>query len=102
MSAGARVAYLDGTGDLLVPALSMLPGLGITSLMLEGGPTLHAAAWAADVVDRVQVFRTPCVLQPGGVRWLDDTTFELDHLEDVTTTTLGSDVLIEGYVHRAD
>jgi diaminohydroxyphosphoribosylaminopyrimidine deaminase/5-amino-6-(5-phosphoribosylamino)uracil reductase len=104
-AAGARVEIVaEGGADspFIVNALSALSGLGLTSLVLEGGPTLHAAALDAAVVDRVQIFRTPWALGPDGVPWVSDEVFSLENLDDVTTTVLGDDVLIEGYVHRAD
>jgi diaminohydroxyphosphoribosylaminopyrimidine deaminase/5-amino-6-(5-phosphoribosylamino)uracil reductase len=104
LAAGARIETVGGAaaGSIIPDALAALAGRGVTSLVLEGGPTLHAAAWAAGVVDRVQVFRTPWVLGPGSVPWLDEGTFSLEGLEDVTTTALGPDDLIEGYVHWSD
>lgn len=104
-TAGARVEIVGGAGadsPFIVNALSALSGLGLTSLVLEGGPTLHAAALGAAVVDRVQIFRTPWVLGPDGVPWVSDEVFSLEDLDEVTTTVLGDDVLIEGYVHRTD
>jgi diaminohydroxyphosphoribosylaminopyrimidine deaminase/5-amino-6-(5-phosphoribosylamino)uracil reductase len=100
--AGAEVWWLDRTDGFLAGALARLAQSGILSITLEGGPTLHAAAWAAGLVDRVQVFSTPCTLGPAGVPWLNGDTFSQDSLIDRTTTALGADVLIEGYVHRAD
>jgi diaminohydroxyphosphoribosylaminopyrimidine deaminase/5-amino-6-(5-phosphoribosylamino)uracil reductase len=101
-AAGARVELAGAGNSFLSDAFAMLPGLGISSLMLEGGPTLHSAAWRAGVVDRVQVFRTPRSFGSAGVPWFQDVSFLLEHLEDVMTTGLGDDVLTEGYVHRAD
>ena len=81
-------------------SLSVLAQLGIHSLMLEGGPRLHHAAWTAGVVDRVQMFMTPTVAGSAGVPWLDSSRIEVDDLTDVRTLRLGSDLMIEGYVHR--
>jgi diaminohydroxyphosphoribosylaminopyrimidine deaminase/5-amino-6-(5-phosphoribosylamino)uracil reductase len=103
VAAGARVELINGLtpGCFLPLALSSLAALGVMSLILEGGPTLHAAAWAAGVVDRVQIFGTPHALGAEGVPWLDAATFNIDDLQDVRTVALGDDVMIEGYVHRA-
>lgn len=102
----ARGAEIDVVGEAdasFIPrAVSALSGRGLTSIVLEGGPTLHAAALAAGVIDRVQVFRTPWLLGPAGVPWLSADVLSLEDLDDVTTTVLGDDVLIEGYVHRID
>ena len=109
-----RAAVLNDVGVRILPveaetpaafmkeALGSLATEGVASLMLEGGPTLHHAAWKAGVVDRVQTFRTPQILGAAGVPWLEDGLFSIDELRDVRTVTLGDDVMVEGYVHRAD
>jgi diaminohydroxyphosphoribosylaminopyrimidine deaminase/5-amino-6-(5-phosphoribosylamino)uracil reductase len=102
-AAGARIEAIEEAGAGFLPgALSRLASLGVTSLVLEGGPTLHRAAWLAGVVDRVQVFKTPAVLGPDGVPWLDESVLALDALHDLRVVALGDDVMVEGYVHRAD
>ena len=103
-AAGAEVLSAATADDpqFLHSALAKLARFAITSVTLEGGPTLHAAAWRNGLVDRVQLFRTPTVLGAAGVPWLNGDTFSIDTLADVTTIKLGQDVLVEGYVHRAD
>jgi len=99
---GAQVE-LVGSYDadrFLHESLSLLAQLGVSSLMLEGGPMLHHAAWTAGVVDRVQMFMTQTVAGAAGVPWLDSSRIEVDDLDDVRTLRLGSDLMIEGYVHR--
>jgi diaminohydroxyphosphoribosylaminopyrimidine deaminase/5-amino-6-(5-phosphoribosylamino)uracil reductase len=99
--AGARVLRVEAAGTgFLEAALESLAGAGVTSVVVEGGPTLHASLWAAGLVDRVQVFRTPRTLGPAGVPWLDGATFSVDALTDVSRRRLGEDELLEGYVHR--
>lgn len=102
-AAGAQVEAIDAAPDeFLRRSLEILASSGVTSLILEGGPTLHRAAWAAGVVDRVQIFKTPVTLGPDGVPWLDRSAFRVEALHDVRSVTLGDDVLVEGYVHGAD
>jgi diaminohydroxyphosphoribosylaminopyrimidine deaminase/5-amino-6-(5-phosphoribosylamino)uracil reductase len=98
--AGAVVLGLDDGG--LRAALESLPAQGIHSLVLEGGATMHEAAWAGGLVDFVQLYRSPLLLGPHGVPFLGGRSWSPDALIDRTTTTLGSDVLTEGYVHRPD
>jgi diaminohydroxyphosphoribosylaminopyrimidine deaminase/5-amino-6-(5-phosphoribosylamino)uracil reductase len=74
----------------------------VRSLVLEGGPTMHRAAWRAGLVDRVQVFVTPRVLDGSGPLWDMPPDFSLTALRDVRVTPLGVDVLVEGDVHRVD
>jgi len=103
-AAGAQIEFGRESGAGFLPdALRTLARFGISSLTLEGGPTLHAAAWAAGIVDRVQIFRTPRTLGDEGVLWLNGRDrLPLDGLRDVTTVRLGDDEMIEGYVHRPD
>ena len=102
VATGVRVELVgfDDADRFLRESLSVLAQLGIHSLMLEGGPRLHHAAWTAGVVDRVQMFMTPTVAGSAGVPWLDSSRIEVDDLTDVRTLRLGSDLMIEGYVHR--
>ena len=103
-AAGARIELLDdASGEaFLRDALSRLAAVGVTSLLLEGGTTLHRSAWLAGVVDRVQMFTTPWMIGADGVAWLDGGVFSPDHLTDVSTRPLGEDVMVEGYVYRSD
>ncbi len=55
---GARIVTADGS---IGAGLRRLPTLGITSVLLEGGAALHAAAWDEGVVDYVRLYVTPHV-----------------------------------------
>jgi diaminohydroxyphosphoribosylaminopyrimidine deaminase/5-amino-6-(5-phosphoribosylamino)uracil reductase len=103
-SAGARVELVgdEAADGFVAGALGALARLGVTSLTLEGGPTLHAAAWAAGLVDRVQIYTTPVTLGAGALPWLPSAAVDLDRLIDRRSVVLGDDVMVEGYVHRAD
>jgi diaminohydroxyphosphoribosylaminopyrimidine deaminase/5-amino-6-(5-phosphoribosylamino)uracil reductase len=97
-AAGAEiVAARNGT---ITAALECLGQRLIGSLLLEGGVTLQAAAWDEDVVDFAQLYVTPHVLGPGGVRFVPARTFSSADLINRRVEPLGPDVLIEGYVHR--
>lgn len=96
--AGAQV---EGIGGAFLPgALRRLAELGVTSIILEGGPALHASAWRAQLVDRVQLYIGQALLGGDGVPWLDHTTLPWSALSNVDTRWLGADLLIEGDVHR--
>jgi diaminohydroxyphosphoribosylaminopyrimidine deaminase/5-amino-6-(5-phosphoribosylamino)uracil reductase len=56
--AGAEIVVADG----IEPALADLGRRGITSLFLEGGPTLAAAFADADEIDQARVFVAPVLL----------------------------------------
>jgi diaminohydroxyphosphoribosylaminopyrimidine deaminase / 5-amino-6-(5-phosphoribosylamino)uracil reductase len=103
-AAGARVEFLERqeTDEFLREGLTHLASIGVGSLILEGGPTLHQSAWTAGLVDRVQIYRTSRILGPEALPWMDGSPLRLQNLSDVRHVTLGDDVMIEGYVHRSD
>ena len=102
LSAGAIVELLP-EADRLRTALQALTERGIQSLIVEGGPTLHAAFWNASLVDRVQMYVTPRVLGDSGLSWRRSPEMaDVSMLADRSVRLLGDDVLIEGYVHRPD
>ena len=102
-TAGAQVELIPAQASekFLVGAMSRLVERGVSSIVLEGGPRLHAAMWKANLVDRVQMFKTGAAAGAEGVRWLDPASFSAAVLEDVSTLRLGDDELMQGYVHRA-
>ena len=95
-AAGAQVVALsdDGFGA----AVRALTSAGISSLVLEGGGTLHGAALDAGVVDAVHVYITPRTLGSEGVRWIGDGRIAWECLRDRRATWLGDDLLVEGLV----
>lgn len=96
-NAGARVLPLPS--DDLGMALRLLKGLGVSSIVLEGGAALHRAAFDADIVDAVHVYITPVALGPGGVDWIGEGRISWDALRNRRTFWLGDDILVEGHVH---
>jgi diaminohydroxyphosphoribosylaminopyrimidine deaminase / 5-amino-6-(5-phosphoribosylamino)uracil reductase len=106
-AAGARLEAIEaidagGPAQRLAATLDRLAAAGVTSLVVEGGPSLHRAFWDAGLVDRVEMFITPCVLGPGGVEWLPSSLLAGGALSGVTARLVGDDILIEAYVHRLD
>jgi diaminohydroxyphosphoribosylaminopyrimidine deaminase / 5-amino-6-(5-phosphoribosylamino)uracil reductase len=95
---GAQVIG-QGTDDIGC-ALRALPLDQIHSLLLEGGASLHKAAWDAGVVDYVQLYVAPVTLGEGGVEMGAGREFITGGLIDRVERQLGPDLLIEGYVHR--
>ena len=98
IAVGAELLTVAEDASIL-DALKQLAGKGISSMIVEGGVTLHRAFWDADVVDRVQMYMTPHRLGPAGLEWLP---VPLAGLGPMTRKLLGTDILIEGYVHRPD
>lgn len=102
----ARIELIDdggrGPSGFLREALARLSALGCNTAVVEGGPTVHAALWRAGLVDRVQMFITPHVAGPGGVRWDVLPIGTPGALHGTRLLLLGDDVVIEGHVHRVD
>lgn len=98
-SAGA--AIIEGTGDLAAD-LHRLLAWDISTLLLEGGAAMHAAAWRAGLVDRLHVVVAPTVLGEGGVRFFDGVPVPMSQLVPFRVETLGPDTWMEAdvYGHR--
>ena len=97
--AGVRLETMPDDDATIGTALGRLAALDVTSLVLEGGVTIHRAAWEAGLVDRLQHFVAPVELGPGGVSWLE---LSLTSLHDRSVRQYGPDLLTEGYVQRVD
>ena len=103
--AGARLEAIDDdtAADRFLPAaLARLAAQELTSIVVEGGPTLHEAFWRAKLVDRVQFFLTPHVAGPRGLPGADFPVGTVGSLAGSSVYPIGEDVLIEGYVHGLD
>lgn len=97
----ARGAVIEVASDgTITSALKRLGGMRIASVLLEGGTAVHAAAWDEGVVDFVRLYVTPHVLGPEGVVLLPGRSFSSAELIERRVEPLGTDVMIEGYVHR--
>jgi diaminohydroxyphosphoribosylaminopyrimidine deaminase / 5-amino-6-(5-phosphoribosylamino)uracil reductase len=97
-----RVSQHDGGVDLAA-LMDALGERGITSLLIEGGGTTHAAAFKAGIVDKVMFFVAPKIL--GGRDAVSpvegpgfDTIDEAIQLDHMTATPISQDLLIEAYV----
>jgi diaminohydroxyphosphoribosylaminopyrimidine deaminase/5-amino-6-(5-phosphoribosylamino)uracil reductase len=82
----------------LATELEALAAEGVQSLLLEGGPTLAAAFFAADLVDKVLLYVAPRLVGsgPGLVAALPSART----LSRLRATEVGDDVLLEAYVHE--
>jgi diaminohydroxyphosphoribosylaminopyrimidine deaminase/5-amino-6-(5-phosphoribosylamino)uracil reductase len=89
-------------GATITAAMRALGRHGIQSLLVEGGATLHQAAWDEGIVDYVQLYVAPMLLGSRGPALLPGRVFAPALLFDWKIQSLGPDVLIEGYVHRPD
>ena len=82
-------------------ALELLAQRLITSVVIEGGAGIHAAAWDEGVVDFVSVYVAPVAIgrSRAAVPFLDGRPFSSTFLVEPRVEALGPDILIEGYVH---
>jgi diaminohydroxyphosphoribosylaminopyrimidine deaminase/5-amino-6-(5-phosphoribosylamino)uracil reductase len=109
-AAGATIETLpnEGSAGFLMGSLLRLAELGVSSLVVEGGPALHTAFWDGRLSDRVQIYSSPVVVGVEGVSWFASLADVLSGLGNVTELVLpraqndGSDLLIEGDVHGTD
>jgi diaminohydroxyphosphoribosylaminopyrimidine deaminase / 5-amino-6-(5-phosphoribosylamino)uracil reductase len=85
------------TGSL-ADELTTLAAEGVQSLLLEGGPTIAAAFFKEDLVDKLLVFVTP-KLSGAGPRLLDETVAPR-RLTRFEAQPVGEDVLLSAYVHE--
>jgi len=94
----AGATLIEGVGDLRQDLRALVP-FEISTLLLEGGAVMHAAAWQAGVIDRVHVIVAPTALGEGGVRLFDGIDLALSELIPVTIEMLGPDAWMEADVH---
>jgi len=94
--AGATI--IEGSGSLRED-LRTLVQCEISTLLLEGGAAMHAAAWQAGVVDRVHVIVAPAALGEGGVKCFDGVDVPMSELMPIKVEMLGPDAWMEADVH---
>jgi diaminohydroxyphosphoribosylaminopyrimidine deaminase/5-amino-6-(5-phosphoribosylamino)uracil reductase len=103
--ATARVR--DEAADTLITAappaevLADLRGRGVVSVLLEGGPTLAGAFWAAGLIDKVIGYIAPVLLGSGAFPAIRDagipTIAAAGRLELDDVTRLGEDLRLTSY-----
>ncbi|WP_104991559.1 bifunctional diaminohydroxyphosphoribosylaminopyrimidine deaminase/5-amino-6-(5-phosphoribosylamino)uracil reductase RibD [Deinococcus sp. NW-56] len=94
---GAHVLRVTGLPD----ALHQLGRLNLSSLLLEGGPTLASALFAAGLIDEVRALVAPKLLG-AGLSPLSGPARSMAHaaaLRDPHIESLGPDVLISGLLN---
>jgi diaminohydroxyphosphoribosylaminopyrimidine deaminase/5-amino-6-(5-phosphoribosylamino)uracil reductase len=95
-AAGANL--VAGTGDVATDIRALL-AWDISTVLLEGGGELHAAAWRAGIVDRLIVIVAPTVLGEQGARFFNGLPVPMSQLMPVRVETLGPDAWMEADVH---
>jgi diaminohydroxyphosphoribosylaminopyrimidine deaminase/5-amino-6-(5-phosphoribosylamino)uracil reductase len=89
---------LELRGGLLADELAALASEGVQSLLLEGGPTLAAAFFREDLVDKLLVFAAPKVSGEGPTLFQDGVPPR--PLTRLQARPVGEDVLLSAYVHE--
>jgi diaminohydroxyphosphoribosylaminopyrimidine deaminase/5-amino-6-(5-phosphoribosylamino)uracil reductase len=102
---GVRVEQVspdaDGRPDLHA-VLRRLGQFEISSVMIEGGSAVNAAALAAGVVDKLFLYYAPTILGAGSVPFASGASFRgadaALRLKDPRLHRFGNDVAVEGYL----
>ena len=94
-SLGVRLEQLNPL--TLSQVLLRLGEMQITSLLLEGGPTIHTNALNQDLVDKLRLFYAPKFLGQGALPMLGTIT-ELPPLENYSLQQFGQDFTVEAYL----
>lgn len=89
---------LELRAGLLADELTTLAGEGVQSLLLEGGPTLAAAFFREDFVDKVLVFVAPKVSGAGPALLTEPVVPR--RLTRFEARPVGEDVVLSAYVHE--
>jgi diaminohydroxyphosphoribosylaminopyrimidine deaminase/5-amino-6-(5-phosphoribosylamino)uracil reductase len=98
-SAGARVVPAPGG---LADALRLLVPMGVQSVLVEGGPTVHAALWRERSADAVRLVVAPRALGKTGVPWVEHAVAPWASWRLVSVQPCGGDVIIEADVYWTD
>jgi diaminohydroxyphosphoribosylaminopyrimidine deaminase / 5-amino-6-(5-phosphoribosylamino)uracil reductase len=102
-SRGVRVEQLSTAVDGRPDILAIMRRLGeqeITSVMIEGGATVNAAAFASGVVDKLFLYYAPAILGEGATPFTaaPSSTQHSRRLKDIRVHRFGEDVAVEGYL----
>jgi diaminohydroxyphosphoribosylaminopyrimidine deaminase/5-amino-6-(5-phosphoribosylamino)uracil reductase len=95
-AAGATV--VEGSGELRDDLRQLVP-FDISTLLLEGGAAMHAAAWTAGVIDRIHLVVAPTSLGENGVKLFGGIDVPASALIPVRAEWLGPDEWMEVDVH---
>jgi diaminohydroxyphosphoribosylaminopyrimidine deaminase / 5-amino-6-(5-phosphoribosylamino)uracil reductase len=102
---GAEVLIMPRsvTGVDLRELFGHLAKRDITSVLIEGGAAINAAALAANIVDKIQAFVAPKIIggngAPGPIGGMGPEQIDAAvKLEEMTAVPSGEDILISGYV----
>jgi riboflavin biosynthesis pyrimidine reductase len=101
-----RATALEAVGAAIVEtenlqqALEALLRWEVSTLLVEGGPSLQGALAREGLVELVHLVVAPRLLGPNGIKWLDVETLPPSRLSPITAEPRGVDTWIEADVHR--
>ncbi len=107
LDAGAEILIARGNkGRVDLKALmKMLGGIGVTSVLIEGGAEVNASALRSGIVDKVVMFIAPVLMT--GTNSLcsigGTSPAKLSHavrLYNVASRPVGQDLMVEGYIKK--
>ena len=82
--------------------MTELGGMGITSILIEGGSRLAASAIRSGIVDRLLVFYAPVLLGGDGVPMIGSLNIkrlvDAVRVRNIKFNRIGSDILLEGEI----
>lgn len=94
----AGATLIEVPGDVRHDVRALLR-FDVSTLLLEGGATLHRAAWRAGVIDRLHVITAPVSLGAEGVKAFGGLELPLSELVPIKVDQLGPDQWMEADVH---
>jgi len=105
---GVNVIIQNGPGRVkMFPAVKELYGLGICSIVVEGGGAIHAAFLKEKLYDEAWLYIAPVIIGSDGISAAGDMGLKdlskAVNLKNTVITNLGEDVLVKGdviYVQR--
>jgi diaminohydroxyphosphoribosylaminopyrimidine deaminase/5-amino-6-(5-phosphoribosylamino)uracil reductase len=101
-----RLRALRAAGATFIHARSLDEGVralaawDVSSLLVEGGPTLQQALYEAGLVDRLHLVVAPHLIGPGGIQWIGAARWDVGSLRPVSAEPRGPDTWIEADVQR--
>ena len=94
----AGATLVEGAGTLPDDLRTLLP-FDISTLLIDGGAAIHAAAWRAGLIDRLHVIVSPKMLGEGGVQSFEGIVIPMSELVPIKIEQLGPDQWMEADVH---
>jgi riboflavin biosynthesis pyrimidine reductase len=95
-SAGATLVEAGTLGE----GVAGLVAFDVSTLLVEGGPTLHRALVEAALVDRLHVIVAPHRLGADGIKWIDAEALPPSRLTWIAADSRGVDTWLEADVQR--